>query len=96
MAKPRKRDPTHSLQAFRLVGKFLYRWGAIENLIATNIKNLLKMSGPEPDIILANVTFRDKAAILSTLITVAYGKRGQSQSKKSRGLFTEILNFNTN
>jgi hypothetical protein len=96
MAKPRKRDPKHSLRAFRLVGKFLYQWGAIENLIATNIKELLKMSGPEPDVILANVTFRDKVSILSTLITLAYGKLGQTEAKKSRSLFGEILDFNTN
>jgi len=95
MSKVGRSDPKHSVQAFRLVGKFLYRWGALENLIAASIKDFLKMSGPEPDIILANITFRDKASILSTLITLAYGKSGKAESDNSQRLFGKIVKFNT-
>jgi hypothetical protein len=53
----RKSDP-----AFRLVGRFMFLWGALEHRIVGTLKEILSIPEPQASIIFANVTFRDKTS----------------------------------
>jgi hypothetical protein len=83
--------------AFELVGEFLWHWSYLESLITEGIQSALRMPHPQGEIVLANVSFRDKISMASTLshhlLTLSLK---ESRAEEAARLFNQIVQFNGN
>jgi hypothetical protein len=84
--------------AFALVGEFLFHWAGVESTITEGIADLLQLPEPQADIILANVSFRDKTSMAKTLIHHTYtsAKSDDNTIKAAHALFDAIISFSGN
>jgi hypothetical protein len=80
-------------QAFQLVGEFMFLWGALEHWITTGIKNLLNLETVQANIVFANVAFRDKTSILSTLAELTLRQSAPAKADDARKLLQDIIDF---
>jgi hypothetical protein len=81
--------------AFALIGEFLFHWSYLESTITEGIQSLLSLETPQGEIILANVTFRDKTSMASTLshLILTESSRKEEAIEASK-LFNAIVEFN--
>lgn len=84
--------------AFVLVGEFLFHWSSVESTITQGIADLLQLPEPQADIVLANVSFRDKISMAKTLAHHTYttAKSGEDTIKTAHALFEAIVTFSGN
>jgi hypothetical protein len=84
--------------AFVLVGEFLFYWSGIESIVTQGIGRLLQLPEPQAEIVLANVTFRDKISMAKTLThhTYSSAKSDETTIKAAHRLFDTLVAFNSN
>lgn len=81
---------------FRLVGRFMFRWAYLETRITEAVKTLFKLRGPEANMILANITFRDKTAMVQTIVDYYSDRKSDIWRKNARRVFTDMTDLNQN
>lgn len=79
--------------AYSLVGEFMFHWSYIESKITLGIQNLLRLPAPQGEIVLANVTFRDKTSMLATLAYEILHKASEDAANKALKFINEITTF---
>jgi hypothetical protein len=80
--------------AFILVGEFLYHWAYLEMRITEGIKIAVQgQSMQELDVMLANVSFRDKISMLSTFANILIEPIDKAKAEAASSLFGRINNF---
>jgi hypothetical protein len=83
--------------SFRLVGEFMFHWSYIESKITQGIQDLLTLKSPESEIILANVSFRDKTSMAATLSHLIFTEnKKENQASEALKLFNSINEFSGN
>jgi hypothetical protein len=88
--------PEEQNPAFVLVGEFLYHWSYLEHWITEGIKEVLNLESPQSDIILANVSFRDKVSMISTLSHLLLNPINEAKASAAARLFKDIVQFSGN
>lgn len=87
---------TTAQAAFALVGEFMFNWAYIENRVVMGIQSLLDLEEPQAEIILANVTFRDKTSMAATLSHVILTEaKLADDATAALKLFDAINKFNS-
>lgn len=81
-------------KAFALVGEFIFHWNYIESRMTVIIQNILRLPHPESEIVLANLAFRDKTSMASTLCNYAFEFNGRpSDGSAAVKLFSDLAEF---
>jgi hypothetical protein len=95
------RDPKHADYeeaqfAWRLVGEFFFHWAYLEMAVTVAVRKLYDLRGTEADMLLANVQFRDKLAMMATILNWYSTHKPQEWTTKLSKLIRDIADFNTN
>jgi hypothetical protein len=79
------KDLDPEIRCFALVGQFLQAWSFMEDSLHKAIGTALSIETPKLQILCANIRFRDKIHILSTLIDVApiFSNEAKAEFKKA-------------
>lgn len=87
-------EQARQTKAFALVGEFIFHWNYIESRMTEIIQRILRLPYPESEIVLANVAFRDKTSMASTLSHYALQFNGRvADATAALKLFADIAEF---
>jgi hypothetical protein len=75
-------EPEHFNEVFRLIGQYMFYWGALESEASRGVQTLLGLSGLSGVIATANITIRDKLFIIRTLVAL-YTQVAPSEAKEA-------------
>jgi len=76
-------------KAFRLIGEFMFHWASLESKLNQTVSTILNMSALEGAILTANITLRDKIALVRTFLNL-YGTAGEVEVKALDKILIEI------
>lgn len=81
--------------SYALAGEFIFNWNRFEGQISQCIENIFRLKGLESVILLANIVFGEKIAVLTKIVELnSRGKPAKWRIQAAR-LFSEVLYFNT-
>ena len=82
-------------RSYALVGEFIFHWNHFESEISQCIEKLFNLKGLKSVMLLANIGFGEKIAILTKIVELNSRDKSAKWRMDTARLFSDVLYFNT-